>query len=246
MSLYELRGVEFRYGAVQAVRGIHLRVEAGERIAILGANGSGKSTLLRMLAGLSYATAGEVRFDDSPVNERAFESLDFALNFRRRVQMVFQNADAQLFCATVEEELAFGPLQLRLPEDAVRSRIEMALKATGIEILRTRSPHRLSGGEKKRVALAAVMALEPEVLLLDEPTASLDPRTQGQIVDFLRALPADRTILTTTHDLHLLPEIATRCLVISEGQLVADAGVEEVLANEELLESTNLIYRRRR
>jgi cobalt/nickel transport system ATP-binding protein len=245
MALFELANVGFDYGGQRALGEVSLRIEAGERIGILGANGSGKSTLLRVLAGLAFAKSGEMKFEGERLREVSFESEKFAIAFRRRVQLLFQNADAQLFCPTVEEEVAFGPLQLG-SKGTVRNSVDAALETAGIRHLRERSPHRLSGGEKKRVALAAILAIEPEVLLLDEPTAALDPRTQGEIVDFLSRISAERTVVTATHDLQVLPEIASRCLVFAEGKLVADGAVSQILEDEELLVRANLVYRRRK
>lgn len=171
---FEIRNILYRYNQVTALKDLSLRVNQRERVALLGANGSGKSTLLRVLAGLYFPERGEVRFHGEPLTEQRLQTDAFSLQFRRRVGLVFQNPDVQLFNPSVFEEIAFGPLQLRWPKEQIRRRVEEFMELMGIAHLKDRPPHRLSGGEKKRVALASVLILDPEVLLLDEPTAALD------------------------------------------------------------------------
>ncbi|MGH7490606.1 MAG: energy-coupling factor ABC transporter ATP-binding protein, partial [bacterium] len=166
-----------------------------------GANGSGKSTLLRSLAGLCFPQSGTISFFGQALTAQRLEDEDFFYPFRRQVGMVFQNPDVQLFSPSVFDELAFGPLQLRWPKDRVRRRVEEMLELMEISHLRDRTPHRLSGGEKKRVALASVLILDPEVLLLDEPSAALDPSSQAQILEFLVSWSNGlKTVVTATHD----------------------------------------------
>lgn len=239
--LFDLRDATYAYNDVTALRNVTLQIRAGERIAVLGANGSGKSTLLRLLDGLYFAQSGEVLFDGAPLTEDAFGADEFAFAFRRRVGLVFQNPDVQLFNPTVFDELTFGPLQLRWDKDRIRQSVAQILDELEIAHLKDRSPHRLSGGEKQRVALASVLITNPEVLLLDEPTAALDPKSQSQMVEFLAESKGARTALTATHDLDIIEEIADRCLVFRGGELVASAPPSEVLADENLLRSTNLI-----
>jgi cobalt/nickel transport system ATP-binding protein len=170
----------------------------------------------------------------------------FALDFRRRVGLVFQNPDIQLFNPTVFDEVAFGPLQLGWPHEEILERVHATLEWIGAEHLKDRAPYRLSGGEKKRVALASVIVLDPDVLLLDEPTASLDPRSQSQVIELLEAWNNGRkTIITATHQLEILSEISGRAIVLQRGAVVADARPAEVLANTELLEAANLIHSHR-
>lgn len=245
--LFELRDATYRYPEVTALDRVSLDIARGERVTILGANGSGKSTLLRLLDGLCFADGGVVRFDGHELTERAFAEEAFAFRFYRRVGMVFQDPDVQLFNPTVFDEVAFGPLQLRWPREELFDRVHAALARMGIEHLRDRAPHRLSGGEKKRVSLASVLVLDPEVLLLDEPTAALDPRSQGQMVDFLAGSGGGtRTIIATTHDLALAGEIADRCHVFQEGRLAASGPPQEILRDEALLRRTNLLWSRSR
>ena len=239
--IFDLRDATYNYNAVPALRQIDLQIGRGQRIAVLGANGSGKSTLLRLLDALYFVDEGELLFDGVAVTEAAMQADEFAFDFRRRVGFVFQNPDVQLFNPTVFDEIAFGPLQLRWPKDEIRESIAQIMGRMEIAHLKDRSPHRLSGGEKQRVALASVLILDPEVLLLDEPTAALDPKSQSQMVDFLSDRSHTKTIVTATHDLDIIEEIADICHVFRAGQLVASAPPAQILADEELLRSTNLI-----
>ena len=240
---FEAAEVRYEYERVAALQGLSLQVRAGERIALLGANGSGKSTLLRLMDGLHFACKGTLRFRGAALTEEAMEDDRFALQFRRRVGLVFQNPDIQLFNPTVFDEVAFGPLQLGWPREEILERVHAALEWIGAEHLKDRAPYRLSGGEKKRVAIASVVVLDPDVLLLDEPTASLDPRSQSQVIELLESWNNGlKTIITATHQLEILGEISGRAVVLSKGAVVADAAPAEVLANTELLESANLIH----
>ena len=243
---FEAEAVRYEYERVAALQGLTLRVRAGERIALLGANGSGKSTLLRLMDGLHFACAGALRFRGEALTEEAMQDDGFAMNFRRRVGMVFQNPDVQLFNPTVFDEVAFGPLQLGWPREEILERVHATLQWIGAEHLKDRAPYRLSGGEKKRVAIASVIVLDPDVLLLDEPTAALDPRSQSQVIELLESWNDGRkTIITATHQLEILGEISGRAVVLERGAVVGDATPAEVLANTELLESANLIHSHR-
>jgi cobalt/nickel transport system ATP-binding protein len=243
MNLFDLNEASFHYQRIKALDQLTLRIPDRTRVALLGANGSGKSTLLRMLGGLYFAESGDVRFRGELLSEERFGEDAFALDFRRRVGMVFQNPDVQLFNPTVFDEVAFGPLQLGRPKSEVRERVASTLERLRIAHLKDRVPHRLSGGEKKRVALASVLVLDPEVLLLDEPTAALDPRSQSQIIDLLVEWGGGvKSVITATHDLGTLEDIADLCFVLESGRLVAQGAPEEVLHNTELLDRTNLIH----
>jgi cobalt/nickel transport system ATP-binding protein len=241
--LFDLDALTFRYHEVVAIRSLTLSIAEGTRVALVGANGSGKSTLLRLLAGLYFADAGDLRFCGERLTEARFGDDRFAEAFRRRVGLVFQNPDVQLFNPTVFDEVAFGPLQLGWPHAEVRDRVEETMERLRVGQLRDRVPQRLSGGEKKRVALASVLVMDPEVLLLDEPTAALDPRSRSEVIDRLAAWGGgSKTVITATHDLHALEEIADRCCVLDAGRLVADAAPAEILGDEALLDRTNLIH----
>lgn len=245
MNLFELQDVTFRYQDVVALDGLTLAFPEGSRIALVGANGSGKSTLLRVLDGLYFPEAGRVSYRGEPLTEAQFGRAAFARAFRRRVGLVFQNPDVQLFNPTVFDEVAFAPLTLGLPRDEVRDRVMRALQFMRIEPLADRAPHRLSGGEKKRVAIASVLSIDPEVILLDEPTATLDPRSQSQIIDLLAGWSDGKSVITATHDLTHLVDVADRCIVMDGGRVAADRSPGDVLADDGLLDRTNLIHAHR-
>jgi cobalt/nickel transport system ATP-binding protein len=240
--LFELAAVRFGYQEVAALDGLSLALEAGARVALLGANGSGKSTLLRLLDGLDFPHSGEVRFQGRPLTAERLADDDFAFDFRRRVGLVFQHSDVQLFNPTVFDELAFGPLQLGWARERIRARVEEMLEAMGLGALGDRPPHHLSGGEKRRVALASVLILEPEVLLLDEPTAMLDPRSESGIIDLLAGWAGGgRTAVTATNDLDLIADIADRCVVLRQGRVAADGTPGEIVRDRAMLEECGLL-----
>ena len=242
VDVFELDNVSFAYRGVTALHRVSLTVPAGRRLALLGANGCGKSTLLRILDGLYFADSGTVRYHGAALTEVEFEHDSFSHAFRKRVGLVFQNPDVQLFCPTVFDEIAFGPLQLGWEKDRIKSTVAEALEYFEIADLRDRAPHRLSGGEKKRVALASVLIMNPEVILLDEPTAALDPRSQGQIVHLMKSWESlGKTLVIATHDLHLLAEIADDCIVLDKGRIAGRGTPAQVLADEPMLRAANLI-----
>ena len=244
--LFELEDVGFEYEHIPALRGLSLQISGGEGIALLGANGSGKSTLLRILDALCFPSQGSVTFCGQRLRPELFHQDGFALSFRRRVALVFQNPDAQLFNPTVFDEVAFGPLQLQWPSQHVLSKVSAALEQMKIAHLRDRPPYRLSGGEKKRVALASVVVLEPEVLLLDEPTASLDPRSQSQLIDLIQDWKgSSKTVITATNQLDIVEDIASRIVVLEEGKVAASGGPREILSSHELLLRANLVHAHR-
>lgn len=245
---FELRDVSFSYdGKFTAVSHVSLAVRTGERVAILGSNGSGKSTLLKILDGLYFATSGEACAFGRPLTELALRDEAFNFDFRRRVGLVFQDSDVQLFSPSVWDEVAFAPLQLGLSREHVIVRVDDALGALRIEKLRDRAPHRLSGGEKKRVALASVLSLGPDVWLMDEPTAGLDPRSQSWLVDFIvEQGQLGKTMVTATHDLNIVESIADRVFVLSEEhRLVAEGTPAQVLSDHALLIACNLMHEHR-
>lgn len=246
--IFAVDQVQFSYpGQGLSLNGVSFTVTLGERVALLGANGSGKSTLLHLLDGLYFPTSGTVAAFGQVLTEEVLEQTAFGRRFRQVVGFLFQNSEAQLFCPTVEDELAFAPLQLRLPKAEVRQRIEDILELMEIAHLRHRAPQSLSHGEKKRVALASLLVVNPAVLLLDEPTAGLDPRSQVMLLELLeRFHQAGLTCITATHDLTLMPHLADRVLVLSEDhRLVADGPVAAILANTALLHEVNLIHAHR-
>jgi cobalt/nickel transport system ATP-binding protein len=244
--LFALSGVSYVYpGGETALNGVDLEIRAGERVALLGANGSGKSTLLKILDGIVAPTSGKVRAMGRDV--AAVAAGDGAFAFHREVGLVFQDPDVQLFSATVLDDVAFGPLQLGLPSAEVRERCDEALATMGIAHLAQRAPFELSGGEKKRAAIASVLSLRPHVVLLDEPTAALDPRTKWVLVELIAGLGfAGRTLVVATHELDVVPLIADRVVVLTEdGRIAGDGPAEAMLSDTGLLLAANLIHEHR-
>ncbi len=239
---FHVQHVTFSYKDTPALRGISLQIRRGERVALLGANGSGKLTLLRLLAGLSFPEQGCVTFFGDQLTGTRLAKEEFFFGFRRRVGVVFQNSEVQLFNASVFDEVAFGPLQLGWPKEQVRQQVEQTLSSMGIAHLRDRAPHRLSGGEKKRVALASVLIIQPEVLLLDEPVSGLDPASQSQMIDLLSSwTDGSRTVITATHELAAIENIADRCYLLDRGTVVGEGNPLAILHDAALLERTSLI-----
>ncbi len=244
-SLYELENITYSYmGRFRALNSVSLSVAGGEKVVLLGANGSGKSTLLLVMAGLIFPTEGVARFMGETLTEDCLASGGFRNIFRRRVGIVFQNSDAQLFNSTVRDEILFGLVHAGIPADESAARLEKYSKMLEIGHLVDRHPQYLSMGEKKRVALASVLAMEPEVLLLDEPTAGLDPRTTRHLIDTISAPgQAGRTVITATQDIHAVSEIADRAVVLGEDKAVAmDKSVDVVLQDRAFLERHNLLH----
>jgi cobalt/nickel transport system ATP-binding protein len=241
--VFELRDVYFAYDGIPALHGLSLQMAEGESVALLGANGSGKSTLLKILDALYFPSRGQVRFGDQLLTPEAAQQEAFTLSFRRRVALVFQNPDVQLFNPTVFDEVAFGPLQMQWSKEEVLTRVAATMELMGITHLRDRPPYRLSGGEKKRVALASVIVLNPDVLLLDEPTSTLDPRSQSQLIDLIQEWKgSSKTVITATHQLEIVDDIATRVIVLEEGKVGASGTPTEILADYELLLRANLVH----
>lgn len=245
--IFEAEHLSFAYNNQIALNDVNLAVRAGERLALLGANGSGKSTLLKVFDGLYFPTDGTLRAFGEPLTAEIMQEEIRALTFRRRVGLVFQDPDVQLFSPTVWDEVAFAPLHLGLPRTEVIERAEWAIGFLGIQKLRDRAPHRLSGGEKKKVALASVLSLRPEVWLLDEPTASLDPRSQSRLLDFIGDLGREgKTVITATNDLTILEELAERVVLFSEEhEIVAEGEPEKILADHDVLLKCNLVHEHR-
>ena len=248
-TIFDLHDVSYTYmRRFEALRNVTLSFKAGEQTAILGANGSGKSTLLSILNALTYPTSGEFSAFGMPIKEEIFDTLEeneYARFFRKKVGFLFQNPDIQLFSSTVFDEIAFGPLQLDLLPVEVQKRTEDVIAMLGIENLRDRAPHMLSGGEKKKVCIAAILSTNPDVLLLDEPTGGLDPRSQIWLIELIQDLAkAGKTIITATHDLDIVEQISTRAIVVGEDHTIkADADCADVMADHDLLMSANLIHR---
>lgn len=229
-----------------ALDDISFSIRRGDKIAVLGANGSGKSTLLKVLAGLVFPDAGSYRAFGADVTEANLEDEQFSRGFRSRIGFIFQSSDAQLFSPSVREEVAFGPLNMAMPLQQVTARVNDTLEMLDIADLADRAPYQLSGGQKKRVAIASVLVMNPEVLIFDEPTAALDPRTQHWLMELVGELSAaGKTIIVATHDLSTLDALADRCLVFDEHhRIAADGPRADIVADRDLLLSVNLIHAR--
>jgi cobalt/nickel transport system ATP-binding protein len=244
-AVFACRDLHFSYlDRFTALDGVSLDVRQGEMVALLGANGCGKSTLLKVLDGLVHPTSGTFHAFGQLVTEDNLEDEQFSRGFRSRVGFVFQNSDSQVFSPTVREEVAFGCLQLGMSTEETVSRVDEVMEMLGITDLAERAPFQLSGGQKKRVAIGSVLVMNPDVLLFDEPTAALDPRTQHWLTELIIELnQAGKTIVHATHDLEVLDRIADRCIVFSEDHRVLGAGTPtEVLSDTSLLLAANLVH----
>jgi len=247
MKIFELNKVSYSYlGKYPALEKVSLEISEGEQAVILGANGSGKSTLLQILDGLVFPDSGTIKAFGTELSEEVlgFNESEFAKYFRSKVALVFQNSDAQLFNSTVYDEAAFAPAQLNLPSGEIERRVKDVLALVGIEKLGDRAPFMLSGGEKRKVTIASALSQNPAVLLLDEPTANLDPRTKNWLIELLEELRgAGKTIISSMHDIEVAKKIGERAIVLSEDhRIVFDGKLGEALENRELLISANLIH----
>ncbi|MDE5663566.1 MAG: energy-coupling factor ABC transporter ATP-binding protein [Muribaculaceae bacterium] len=221
--------VHFSYpDGFEALRGVSFLLTHGERVALLGRNGAGKSTLLLLTNGLLLPSRGEVNIGDVPVGKKTLPIV------RQSVGMVFQNPDDQLFMPTVEEDVAFGPLNMKLPPEEVERRVGMALDAVGASDLRKRSAMQLSGGQRRRVAIATVLSMEPSILVLDEPTSNLDFSARRDLIEVLKDFT--HTQLIATHDLDMVRELCPRSIVIDKGRVVADGETTAILEDQKMLE----------
>lgn len=224
------------------LRDISFEVGTGEKVVLLGINGSGKSTLLRILDGLVFPDKGSYRYQGKAIDAKSLKDPSFNRSFRKAVVLLFQNPNAMLFNPTVFDEIAFGPRQLEL--DGIDARVRYWADAVGVARHLDRPPFHLSGGEKQKVCLAALLALEPEILLLDEPTANMDPRSTGWLIDLLQDLKL--TTVVTTHNMSLAAELGERTLVLSERhELIYDGAIDPFLADRERLLEANLVHTHR-
>lgn len=224
--VYDVKNLHYNYNLnIPALSGVDLEIRQGDRLALIGSNGSGKSTLLQILDGLIFPTGGEVYFHHHRVTEEALKELGFLRYFRERVGFVFQDSDVQLFCPTVLDELMYGPLQLSLIQEEAEHRARDVLKMLSMESVADRPTYMLSGGEKKKVAIGSVLTMNPEVLLLDEPTHGLDPKTTAFLMDLLLKLnEAGKTIVIASHDLHWITRMNMSVAVLSEDHRIEKVG----------------------
>jgi cobalt/nickel transport system ATP-binding protein len=226
--IVEVRDLMYAYpDGTEALRGVSFRIEHGSAVALVGANGAGKSTLLLHLNGYLLTTRGDVIIGDTVVTRET------ATSARRAVGLVFQDPDDQLFMPTVAEDIAFGPLNAGLPPEQVERRVEAALKRVGMTHVRERPPYHLSAGEKRAVAIATVLAMSPDILVMDEPSANLDPRARRRLIELL--LSFEHTRIIATHDLEMVVEVCSRVIVLDNGRVVADGPAREILNDEALM-----------
>jgi cobalt/nickel transport system ATP-binding protein len=240
--MIDLKDLGFSYPDAAALQGIDLRMEAGESVAVIGPNGSGKSTLLKLVSGLFPPSAGSYSYDGGAVTRESLAEERFAKAFHKRVGLLFQDSGVQLFCGSVYDEIAFGPRQMGLGDMEVERRVSDLVGLLGLGELVARVPYHLSGGEKRKVALASVLALGPELLCLDEPMGGLDPKTKRFLLELLKSLNASGlTLLCATHDFEYVDGLFDRAIVLSKsGRLVRDGPYEEIVGDRDFLAAMNI------
>ena len=236
--MIEVKNLKYSYNSqYQALKGVSLKVNKGEMVSLLGKNGAGKSTLFLHLNGIYEPDEGQVFIDGE---ELKYDKKSL-LKFRQKVGIVFQNPDDQIFAPTVEEDVAFGPLNLGLPMEEVQDRVEEALARVGMSGFEKAAPHHLSGGQKKRVAIAGILAMKPEIMVLDEPTAGLDPQGVTNLSILLKQLNDEGiTIIISTHEVDLVPDYADKIFVLVDGLLIGEGTPKEIFSQPEILEKANL------
>ncbi len=231
--IVEVQDLKFTYpDKTPALQSVSFRIEHGESVAIVGANGAGKSTLLLHLNGYLTPVSGKVRIGDYPLTKET------VMEARRTVGMIFQDPDDQLFMPTVFDDVAFGPLNLGLPIDEVHSRVKIALETVGVLGLKDRPSYRLSSGQKRRVAIATVLSMSPDILVMDEPTSGLDPQARRQLIEMLKTFKHSKII--ATHDLDMVMDLCERTIVVHEGRIKADGPTSEIFHDEKLLAESHL------
>ncbi|MCM0650952.1 energy-coupling factor ABC transporter ATP-binding protein [Clostridium swellfunianum] len=240
--MINLSNVNFNYKEIHALKDINLRIQKGEAVALIGPNGSGKSTFLKLINGIVFPMQGVYSFEGKEINENTLQDSKFSKLFHKKIGFVFQNSETQLFCSTVYEEIAFGPRQMGLKEQEIDLRVNDCLKLLNIEELKDRTPYNLSGGEKKRVAIASVLSLNPEVLVLDEPMNGLDPKTKRFLRELLLKLnAAGKTLICSTHDFEYVEGVFKRAIVFSkEHSVIRDEDYKAVINDEEFLTANNI------
>ena len=226
--------VSYSYpNGVEALSHISFLITHGEKVALVGSNGAGKSTLMLHINGLLLPQSGQVVIGDIPITKKTLPQI------RRTVGLVFQNPDDQLFMPTVEEDVAFGPANMRLPRQEIERRVEKALKDVGAWDLRERAPYHLSGGQKRSVAIAGVLAMEPDILVLDEPSSNLDPKARDLLIDQINSFY--HTVIVTSHDIDLVRRTCARTIVMKQGRILADGPTADIFADTDLLRRADLM-----
>ncbi|RII33049.1 ABC transporter ATP-binding protein [Clostridium chromiireducens] len=242
--MIDIENASYSYDAeVTALRNIDLHIDEGEAIALIGVNGSGKSTLMKLINGLIVADSGSYFFEGEEINNKKMQNEEFSKAFHKKIGFVFQNSDVQLFCSNVYDEIAFGPRQMGMDEVEVIKRVEDTLKLLKIEELRNRQPYHLSGGEKKKVSIASVVVLNPDVYIFDEPMNGLDPKTKRFLREFMISINnAGKTILCSTHDFEYVKGVFKRAVVFSSNHTIVRDGVyDEIMNDSKFLYDNNII-----
>lgn len=236
--MLEARNITFSYDdGTEALNNVNLKVDKGDIVALLGKNGAGKSTLFLHFNGILRPDKGEILIDE----EKLKYDKKSLIKFRQKVGLVFQNPDDQIFAPSVEEDVAFGPLNLKLPMEEVQKRVHEALERVGMVGFEKKAPHHLSGGQKKRVAIAGILAMKPEIMVFDEPTAGLDPKGASKIINLLKELNEQGiTIIISTHDVDLVPQYANKVYVLHEGEIIGEGTAKDIFSNKELINKANL------
>jgi len=231
--IVEFKDVHYQYpDGTAALNGLSFKISHGESVGIVGANGSGKSTLLMHTNGYLLPQTGTITIGDFQLDKKTRQEI------RKKVGLIFQNPDDQLFMPTVFDDVAFGPLNLGLSPERVSETVQEALETVGCSALRDKPPHHLSGGQKSAVAIASVIAMQPDILVMDEPASHLDPKSRRALINLLRHF--HHTKIIASHDLDLILDICERCIIIKGGKVVADGPTEEILSDRQLLEENNL------
>lgn len=221
----------------RALKNINIEIEKGEKVAIIGPNGAGKSTLFSHFNGLTEPTSGCVKIEGKPIS---FEK-DELLKVRQKVGIVFQDPNDQLFAPTVKEDIAFGPMNLGLSYDEVEKRVEDALKMVGMENYEDKTPHHLSGGQQKRIAIAGIIAMKPEIMILDEPTAGLDPDGVEKVLNIMNQLNKEgMTLIISSHDIDMISKYADKIFILYNGEIIESGNKNKIFSDMELLKKAHL------
>lgn len=241
--MIKLENLSFRYKDEIVLEDINLTINKGEAIALIGPNGSGKTTLLKILNGILTPIEGKYILDEEEITKKKLEDNLFSKRFHKKIGFIFQNSDVQLFCSDVYDEIAFGPMQMGLSEEEIDIRVNDCLKLLSIEKLKHKESYKLSGGEKKRVAIASVLALNPEILVLDEPLNEIDPKGKKFIKELLVTLnKSGKTIICSTHEFEYIKDVFNRAIVFSnEHKIIKDDTFNNVCLDKQFLEDNNII-----
>lgn len=242
--MIDIKNVSYKYSeGTFALRNVDLHIGEGEAIALIGVNGSGKSTLMKLINGLITASDGKYLFEGKEITDKELQNESFSKSFHKKLGFVFQNSEMQLFCSNVYDEIAFGPRQMGMDEEEVKRRVEDTLRLLKIEDLKDRQPYHLSGGEKKKVAIATVVVLNPEVYIFDEPMNGLDPKTKRFLREFMIAINnAGKTILCSTHDFEYIQDVFKRAVVFSgDHTIIREGKYDEIMKDKDFLYKNNII-----